>query len=79
MLQSIVLGDHALNGSKSITGKSVVGLLSSFRNTSLILKGISTMLIVFVDLPSLETLISTGEENFNNFGVLSIQSELIKK
>lgn len=79
MLQSIVLGDHPLNGSKSITGKSVVGLLSSFRNTSLILKGIDEMLVVRPDLPSLESLISTGEENFNYFGVLSIQSELVMK
>ena len=38
-LQTIQLGERALNGLKSSVRKSVVGLLSAFNNTSLILKG----------------------------------------
>ena len=38
-LETLLIGEHALDGNKKISGKEVVGLLSSLRNSTCMIKG----------------------------------------
>ena len=38
-LETLLIGEHTLDGNKKISGKEVVGLLSSLRNSTCMIKG----------------------------------------